>query len=180
MLHDNLLDFLPVGSNLSCVGAPGASFPSNVYDILGVGVGLPPPNIIGVQNATFGSDTGNGLLRPRVLINVGTAFATADAATLTVQFQGAPDTGAAGGYQPGAYQTFEQSPVLTAAQLTAGQEIVMDWPAAFPANEQPRFLRLLFTTPAGEQFTAGTISSAITTLGPDEATNRFAQRNFNA
>lgn len=179
MLHDQKLDFVKVGGNLSIVGANGASFPSDVYDILGVGVGIAPPNIIGVQNSVFGSDTGNGLLRPRIIVNIGTTFVTANGATLTPAFQGAPDSGVAGGYQPGAWQTFSQGPALTAAQLTAGNYAELDWPPAFPANLQPRFLRILFVTPAGTQFTAGIISSAITTLGPDELSNRFAQRNFN-
>lgn len=180
MLHDQKLDFVKVGAYLSFVGAPGASFPSDVYDILGVGQGIAPPNIIGTQNSVFGSNTGTGLLRPRILVNIAIAAATADGATLTAQFQGAPDTGVAGGFEPGAWQTFEQGPALTAAQLTAGQQIELDWPNTFPANLQPRFLRILFTTPAGTQFTAGVIGSAITTLGPDEHANRFAQRNFNA
>jgi hypothetical protein len=178
MLTDALLAFLPQGSNLSIVGATGATFPSNVVDLLGVGVGQAPPNIIGTQNATFGSDTGIGTERPLVLVTVGTAFTTADAATLTVQFQGAPDSGAAGGYQPGTWQTFAQSPTLTAAQLTAQQDIRLDWPAAFPDNEQPRFLRLLFTTAAGTQFTAGTIAYAVVTMARDDQSNKFAQRNY--
>jgi hypothetical protein len=179
MLMDALLSFLPQGSNLSLVGATGATFPSNVIDLLGSGVGTAPANIIGTQNATFGSDTGVGDQRPLVLVVVGTAFTTSDACTLTVQFQGAPDSGAGGGYQPGTWQTFEQSATMTAAQLTAQQDIRMDWPAAFPDNEQPRFLRLLFTTPTGEQFTAGTISYAIVTMARDDQSNKFASKNFN-
>lgn len=178
MLHDQKLDFVKVGAYLSCVGALGAAFASDVYDILGVGQGIAPPNIIGVQNSVFGSDTGSGLLRPRIIVAIGQAFITADGATLTPEFQGAPDSGIAGGYQPGAWQTFSQGPALTAAQLTAGQAVELDWPPTFPANFQPRFLRISFATPVGTQFTAGIIASAITTLGPDEASNRFAQRNY--
>jgi hypothetical protein len=178
MLTDALLNFVPFGANLSIVGAAGASFPSGVVDVLGVGPGLPPPSIIGTQNAVFGSDTGIGAPRPLILITVGTAFTTANASTLTVQFQGAPDSGSAGGYQPGTWQTYSESAQITAAQLTAQQDIRMDWPAAFPDNAQPRFLRLLFTTPSGTQFTAGTISYAIVTMARDDLSNKFAQKNF--
>lgn len=179
MLHDALLDFQPVGAPLSLIAAAGALVAaSNVIDILGSGVGTPPANIIGVQNALFGSDTGEGSNRPLIQAVVGTAFVTANGNTLQMLIQGAPDTGAAGGYQPGAWQTYAASPVLTAAQLTAGQDIRMDWPSAFPDNATPRYLRVAFQNAAGETFTAGSIAYVITTMARDDVANKYAQKNF--
>jgi hypothetical protein len=178
MLLDALLNFVQQGAPLSIVGATGATFPSSVIDILGSGVGTAPQNIIGVQSTLFGSDTGVGREKLEILAIIGTAFTTSNASTLTVAFQGAPDTGAAGSYQPGTWQTFSQSAALTAAQLTAGQDIRMDWPVAFPDNENPRFLRLLFITPSGTAFTAGTVNFAVVTGTRDDQANKFAQRNY--
>jgi hypothetical protein len=122
---------------------------------------------------------GIGDNRPLLNVVVGTAFTTVDAATLEVALQGAPDTGVAGGYQPGTWQTLVQSPLMTAAQLTAGAIIArFDFPPAFPANLRPRFYRLLFITPTGTQFTAGTIGSALVTMARDDDNNRFTPNNF--
>jgi hypothetical protein len=177
MFIDALLNLVPYGAPLSCVGATGASFASNVIDVLGVGAGIAPPNIIG-NSTLFGSDMGIGDNRPLIEALIGTAFVTAGTATLNMQFQGAPDTGLAGGYLPGTWQTYQETGTLTAAQLTAGQVLRMDFPAAFPANARPRFYRLLFTTPTGQQFSAGTVASAFITPDRDDQNNRFAVNNF--
>ena len=109
---------------------------------------------------------------------VGTAFTTSTAATLDVYFQGAPDNGSA---QPGTWQVFQATGPLTAAQLTAGQIIArMDWPPSFPANEAPRFVRLLGVVPSGTDFTAGTISYAIIVPARDDTGQKYAQRNYTA
>ena len=179
MITDASLNPIAIGSPLSCVGAAGVNFQSAVKDILGVGVGMAPPAIIG--NVTlFGEDPGIGGKRPQLDIAVGAAFVTANAATLNVQFQYAPDTGAAGGYQPGTWQTAVESGALTAAQLTAGQIIArFDMPPAFPANQRPRFFRLNFAVPAATNFTAGTISYAIITNVRDDWAAKFGAKNFN-
>jgi hypothetical protein len=178
MLTDALYAFVPINSNLSIVAAAGVAVPSNVVDLLGVGVGQAPQNIIG--NATvFGADMGIGDNRALVEAIVGTAFVTANSATLTVALQGAVDTGAAGGYQPGTWQTLVQTPAMAAAQLTAGKIIAkLDFPPAFPDGTLPRFLRLLFQTPTGEYFTAGTIASAIVTMARDDYTEKYAAKNY--
>jgi hypothetical protein len=178
MITDALTSFVPIGSPLSCVGATGAAFASNVIDLLGSGAGTAPANIIG--NATvFGQDVGVGGDQAELNVVVGTGFVTGDSATLNVEFQAAPDQGAAGGYEPGTWQTLIESGPLTAAQLTAGQVIFRTkFPPAFPANLNPRFLRLLFVTPSGEQFSAGTINSAIPTMVRDDQANKFAAANF--
>jgi len=177
MFLDAALNFVPPGTNLSIVGATGATFPSNVIDILGSGQNTAPQNIIG-NVSVFGADMGIGDNRPLIQITIGTAATTIDAATLNVQFQGAPDTGVAGNYAPGTWQVFQETGAITAAQLTAGQVLRMDFPAAFPANERPRYFRLLFTTPTGTQFTAGTIAAAFITPKRDDQANRYSPSNF--
>lgn len=179
MLIDSLLTFLPSGAVQSLVAAAGATTQiGNPIDILGSGVGTAPANIIG--NATvFGEDTGVGSYKPLIELVIGVAAVTGNAATLTIAFQGAPDTGAAGGYQPGTWQTLSATGALTAAQLTALQDIRMDWPVSFPDNLDPRYLRLVAITPAGTNFTAGTISQAIVTNARDDQANKFQPRNFN-
>lgn len=174
MITDALANFLPIGANLAITNA---SLPSNVYDILGQGVGQAPANIIGTRTL-FGADMGIGGKKPQLDIGVGVAFATANNATLNVAFQAAPDTGSGGGYQPGAWQTLVETGVLTAAQLTAAQIIGrFDFPPAFPASLNPRYLRLLFQLATG-QFTAGTIGFALVTMVRDDQANKFAAKNF--
>jgi hypothetical protein len=180
MMTDASLAFTPLGANQSLVGAAGASIASMAtIDILGQGAGTAPVNIIGTSSATFGSDTGvGGLKAPEINIVIGTAPVTADACTLNVAFQGAEDTGSAGGYQPGAWQTFSETGPMTAAQLPAGTVVRLDWPVAFPANFQPRFLRLLYQVPAGENFSAGSIASALPVFVRDDYSAKYASKNY--
>jgi hypothetical protein len=176
MRLDALLNFVQPGAPLSLVGSAGVAIPStNTIDLLGVGSGNASSNIIG-NVTTFGSDTGvGGYKNPEIQINIGTALVTATSATLNVAFQGAPDNGS---NAPGTWQTFAETGPITAAQGTAGQIIRMDWPVAFPANEQPRFVRLLFQVPAGADFTAGTVSSALVVPARDDWNERNAARNY--
>lgn len=181
MLIDSLVSFVPIGSPLSLVGAAGVDFASSVYDLLGLGVGVAPSErIIGLPaSGVFGEDAGIGRIRPLVQVNIGTGLVTANAATLNVAFQGAIDTGAAGNYAPGAWQTFVETGPMTAAQLVA-QAICarFDFPPAFPANFQPRYLRLLFDVSAATNFTAGTVASAIVTMVRDDWAEKNAAKNF--
>lgn len=179
MLIDALLSFVPPGSALSLVAAAGANIPStNTIDLLGQGVGTAPANIIG-NAATFGSDMGIGAEKPLIEVIIGTAATTGSAATLNVAFQAAPDSGSAGAFQPGTWQTLVETGPMTAAQLTAGQIVArFDYPPAFPANLQPRYLRLLFQTASGTTFTAGTISAGIVTMARDDQSNKFAAANY--
>lgn len=179
MMTDSQLNFVPVNSNLSIVGATGASFPGPVViDLLGTGVGTAPQNFTGTRTL-FGQDPSIGGIKIQIEAIVGTAFTTADSCTLNMQFQGAPDTGVGGGYLPGTYTTYAETGTISAANLTAGQVLRLDWPAVFPEGETlPRYIQLNFATPTGEQFTAGTIASAITTMVRDDQTNKFAAKNF--
>ena len=89
-----------LGELLDLVGGAGVSFRSGIIDLLGLGVGVAPQSIIGTRTL-FGADMGIDDQKLQLLCTTGTAFATSNAATLNVQFQGAVDTGAGGGYQPG-------------------------------------------------------------------------------
>ena len=111
-------------------------------------------------------------------LSVVNACATANSCTLNVALQVAPDTGAAGGYQPGTWQTINETGPMTAAQLTANQVIRMDWSAVFPASARPRFVRLYFQVPAATNFTAGTIQSAFVTLVRDDQANKYTPNNY--
>lgn len=178
MITDNLLSFAGIGVAVSMVGAAGVNIASpNTIDILGSGVGTAPANIIG-NRTLFGEDSGIGGERPQIQFSVGTAFTTATSATLNIAFQTAPDTGIGGGYQPGTWQTLNETGPMTAAQLTAGAIAQLDWPPEFPANAQNRFIRLLFQVPSGTDFTAGTILMT-TTMVTDRQANKYAPRNYN-
>lgn len=171
MISDQIVSFLPPGSNLAVTNA--AVF-SNVIDILGVGAGITAAqaNVI-IGTATVpGWDPGAGIVVPEIICAVGTAFA--GTGTLTMAFQGAPDNGSG---SPGSYQTFDQTPAMTIAQLTASSFFGrMKWPYEYPDGFNPRFFRLSFT-PSGT-FTAGTVANALVTMGPPIQFNKYAAKNF--
>src|SRR5258708_33229733 len=155
MITDALVNFVAPGAPLSLVGGAGVAFPSNVYDELGQGVGTAPAVIIGTRS-TFGSDMGLGQLKAQVEAVVGVAAVAVGGSTLNVAFQGAPDLGAGGNYQPGTWQTLVETGPLTAAQLTAQQLIArFDFPPAFPPGTLPRYLLLLFSPSAGGSCSPG-------------------------
>ena len=180
MITDATVAFVPPGSPLSLVAAAGVYVPSpGVIDILGIGVGLAPTSIIGTVSATFGSDAGLGMDKPQIEVVIGTPPTTGNAATLNVALQGAPDTGLAGGYQPGTWQTLVETGPMTVAQLTAGTICArFDYPPAFPANLRPRYYRLLFQVPVATNFTAGTVAFATIALVRDDLGNFYAQNNY--
>lgn len=178
MRIDTALSFVPLGGTLSLVGGAGVAIPSTyTLDVFGVGPGIAPPSIWGAPTLA-GWDVGIGGDIQEIQVSIGTALATSNSATLTVAFQGAPDTGAAGGYQPGTWTTYADAGAVTAANGTANQVIRLDWPAAFPANARPRFYRLNFVVPAGTNFTAGTVSWAGVTMVRDDLNFKYAARNY--
>ena len=167
MFIDALTGFVQPGAPLSLVAGAGVAVQSDVYDILGNGVGTKPVNIIGTA-ATFGADMGVGGLQPELVVSIGTALVTATSATLNVQLQAAPDSGTPT-YQPGTWQTIMESGAITAAQGTAGAYVFRTkFPPVFPANLRPRYYRLNFVTPSGTDFTAGTIAYAIISVVRDD------------
>lgn len=177
MRLDASIAFVPVGGALSLVAGAGVAVQSNVIDLMGVGVGVAPPNIIG--NATvWGTDFGIGMDKIQLLVSVGTAFTTGTAATLNVQLQGAPDAGTPT-YQPGTWQTFVETGTLTAAQLAANTIIArFDWPPAVPVSARPRFMRLNFVVPSATDFTAGTIQFALPTPARDDYAIKYQNSNY--
>ena len=180
MLLDAQLNFVAPGSPLSLVAGAGVAIPSpGIIDLLGLGVGVAPTErIIGLpQSGVFGADAGIGRPKPQVQVNIGTALVAVASSTMNVAFQGAPDTGVGGGYQPGAWTSIVNQDGLTIAELAALSVVFrMDWPAALPANLNARFFRLLFTPTAA--YTAGSIGSATVTMGRDDQANKYATKNF--
>lgn len=179
MIFDSKLTFIPMQTPLSLVGAIGATFQSQIIDVLGMGAGVAPPAIIGNQlNALFGQDS--GIAQQPMLINmpITTSFASANGCGLNVEFQGAPDTGSAGGYQPGAWTTFRETGTMLLATLLAGEVIRLTWPEAWPASNLPRFLRLSFVPTATENFTDGVIGSALVVTGRDDWSIKYAKKNY--
>jgi hypothetical protein len=187
MITDALLALVPIGGNLSLVGGAGVSFRSNPYDFLGLGVGVAPTERIYGNTTVFGQADamGVGNQRPELNVTVGTALVASVAGTLlNVALQVAPDTGAAGGYQPGTWQTIGESGGLTAAQCPANTVIArLPWLPPFPANERPRFLSLLFSpvipgSATAGAFSAGTIASALVVMSRDDYFVKYAAKNF--
>ncbi len=181
MMTDVLLGFVPINGNLSLVAGAGVNIASpGTIDLLGNGVGVAPTSIWG-NPAVFGSPDAMGVggERPELNVTIGTAPTTGNVATLNVALQGAIDTGLAGGYQPGTWNTFVESGPMAVANLTAGTVIFRcPWLPPFPANLRPRYLRLLFQVPAATNFTAGTIASALVTYVRDDQFNKYAAKNF--
>ena len=179
MRIDSQLSFVPIGGNLSLIGAAGVSIPStNTLDLLGQGVGTPPANIIG-NAAVFGMDVGIGGNKPLIQVNIGITATTSTSATLNVAFQAAADQGISGSYQPSAWNTLIETGPISVSALTSGAILArFDFPPSFPAGLNPRYLRLLFQVPTGTSFTAGTISSAVVALVRDDYSEKFASRNY--
>lgn len=184
MRIDSSVAFIPLGSAFSLVGGAGVGLPTNPIDLLGAGVGVPPPNIIGVQSLLFGTDFGIGLYKQtiRIFLN-STPTILGVGAQLNIQLQMAPDAGTPT-YQPGAWQIIGETGYMTTAQLVAAQvgklqqPIRLEWPPNFPAGLNPRFARLMFQPLAATAFTAGTVNAAFPTVIPDDYSEKFAQKNF--
>lgn len=184
MRSDALVAFIPIGAPLSLVGGVGITFRSNIIDLLGAGVGVPPPSIIG--NATlFGTDLGVGGKRPELNISVGTAFVVNTAGTLLkIALQAAVDQGVGGNYQPGTWTDVVSQDNIAVANLTAGAiPFRSPWIPDMPPGLRPRYMSLLFSPmsvtalPAGS-FLAGTIASALVTTVRDDQANKYAAKGY--
>lgn len=175
MLTDNLVSFVPVGAALSLISGVADIPSTNVIDLMGSGPGTAVDNVIGNASQP-GMDAGVGGVRPELNVTIGDAVVSGGGGTLNVKLQAAPNTAVTN--QPGAWTTLAETGPITAANLTAGQ-IVARFPflPAFPANLNPRFLRLLFSV-ATAAITAGSISSALVTMYRDDQANKFAAANY--
>lgn len=177
MITDALVSFVPIGVPKSLVAGAGVSIFSSVIDLLGQGVGTAPQNIIG-NRATFGEDAGIGGKRAQLEVLITTALVAVGGSTLNIAYQAAPDQGAAGGYQPGTWQTLAETGPLTAAQLAAQVKAArFDFMPSFPENLNPRYLRLAFIPSAGGSFSAGAVQAPVTMVRDDQA-NRQAAANY--
>lgn len=175
MILDASLSFVPIGAPQSLADVVGDYPSTNLIDLLGQGAGTAPANIIG-NATTFGEDAGIGGVRPEINVVVGTSFVSGGGGTLNVKLQAAADT--AGTYLPGAWQTLGETGPIAVANLASGTVIArFPFLPAFPANLNPRYLRLLFTI-ATATITAGTIAAALVTMVRDDQANRFAASNF--
>lgn len=184
MRVDSLLSFVPINGNLSLVAGAGVDIPStNVIDLLGLGVGVAAPNSDGnpiIGNTTvFGQADAMGVggARPELNVTIGTALAAGTGTpTLNVQLQAAIDDGTG---NPSTWQTIVESGEITVAQGAANTVIFRQpWVPPFPENLRPRFLRLNFAVPAGTDFSAGTIASALVTTVRDDWFQRQAAKNY--
>lgn len=171
-----------IDSQLVFIATPlavlAAAVVTSPLDLLGLGVGITPAqgNVIIGNASTFGEDLGigDGFTVPKLQVSVGTAFLTGASATLTLQWQFAEDDGTG---NPGSYQTFVETPAMTAAQLAANTIIArLDFPPAFPDTFRPRFHRLRLVPSAA--FTAGTIAFAGIVPVRDDLSNKQAASNF--
>jgi hypothetical protein len=189
MLTDALLNFVPIGGNLSLVAGAGIAIPSTgIIDLLGLGVGVAPSErIIGLPSSgLFGEDAGIGAVKPQVQVNLLSSVvptAGTGTPTLNIAFQGAPDT--AGTHLPGAWQTLVETGPLTVAQLVAAASATLgyplarfDFPPAFPPGLNARYLRLLFSPAAATNFATLTVASAIITMVRDDWAAKYAAENF--
>lgn len=178
MLLDAKLAFISPGASLSLVGADGVTILApNVIDLLGPGVGQAMASFTGNAAVPGQADgMGVGMLRPELVVVIGTGLVTGNAATLTVALQGAPDNGA---NLEGTYQTLGQSGPITAAQGIAKTVIArLPWLPPFPLNLRPRFLRLAFIPAPSTHFTAGTIANAQVTTVRDDPFMLQAAKNY--
>lgn len=186
MFTDALLNFIPIGGNLSLVGAAGVPIFSNVIDLLGLGQGVAPSSTIIGNATTFGEDAGVGGLRPELNISIGTAVVAVGGTLMKIALQAAADPGAAGNYTPaaGAWQDVVSQDNIAASNLTAGAvPFRAPWIPTMPPGLRPRFLRLWFGgSIAGNfatgQFSAGTIGSALVTTGRDDYAIKYAAKNY--
>lgn len=179
MMLDAALTFVsPNGPPQSVVGAAGAALQlGGVIDLLGQGVGQAPAGIIG--NASFfGQDTNTGIWKLDFQLGIGTSFTTGTSATGNFAIQVAPDTGSAGGYLPGTWETAAETGAKAASELVANTIIRMAMPPAPPATLRPRYMRLLLSVPSATDFTAGTVSSAFFVQGRDDLQNKQAANNY--
>lgn len=183
MLIDALVSF--GNAPFSIVAGAGVATPSSVIDLLGLGVGQAPQNIIGVPGTVFGQDPGIGWPRGQAEVLVTTPFTTGTAATMNFIYQGAIDTGAGGGYLPGTWQTIVESGYLPVTDLDSVAATDPDGAVAWqfdfepthPLNFKPRFLRVLAQPLAATFFTAGAIRIPVTT-GLDQFKQKYAAKNY--
>lgn len=141
-----------------------------------------PTGVIWPVNETyFGEDLGlgKGLGTPRVVVNVGTVFATLT--SLQIQFQGAPENSTSHGSglrSDLSFVTYIQTDAIAVALLTANTRIAsFNWPMRKTGQGLPRFVQLNYVV-AGSNATTGTVTADVT-LGDDDAQTTLGQYGSN-
>lgn len=174
MQVDQQLTFVGLGAAaVSLVGAAGAAVViGNPLDLLGLGVGVAPQGVIGNPfNGFYGVDPGPGMLKPTFSGRIGTALATGNAATAEFVLQVAPDTGAAGNYQPGTWEDWVTTGARAVGDFAANSKVRMDLGPAPNNTPVPRFIRLLLRVPAATNLNAGTMTFAGLVMADDDLGN---------
>lgn len=167
-----LLDAAAVLSSAQALTVTAVS--TGVYDIAGVGVGNPAPDVFGQTFGTATSesmDVGGGgplVSPPMIVAMVGTTFTAGGAATLQITLQGAPDTSNTG--TPGTWTDMLSTGLMAVANLTstgtAAARFVI--PPRSPGQALPRFYRLNYTIATGPMLT-GTMNAYIATGADNSA-----------
>lgn len=178
-MFDAQTAFVLPNSAFSLVGGAGATVQiGQVVDLMGVGVGVAPPNIIG-NRTYYGVDPGIGF-KPVVEIDILAGLTTGNAFAAEFAVQYAQDTGAAGGYQPGTWESASTTGSKAVGVYPSGTQIRMDLPPAPPDMQDPppRYIRVALLGVSGENLTAGTVSFAGITMSRTDLTNRNSPNNY--
>lgn len=149
MILDALLQF---DGNASLAQPIGTYTSTNTLDLHMAGIPV-LANLQGARDLGIGDDPAL-----KLLVQVGVAFTSGGAGTLSASLQGAPDNGLGA---PGAFTTWYTSSVYALATLVIGARLLdMDVPRPPAGVAIPRFLRMSYAV-AGATFTAGQVSAYI-------------------
>jgi hypothetical protein len=160
-MFDSLTAFVLPGGAASLIGAASATIQiGGIYDLLGQGVGTAPANIIGTNrlNSFYGVDPGAGKGKPEIEITFGVS--PVGAGTFAYALQYAPDTGVAGGYQPGTWETAYATSFSAATEYSTADAVRLDVAPSPPNTPQPRYVRVVMIPATGDHMTAGSVSFA--------------------
>lgn len=178
-MFDAQTAFVLPNSAFSLVAGAGVTVQiGQVVDLMGVGVGVAPPNIIG-NRSVYGVDPGIGF-KPVVEIDILAGLATGTAMAPEFAIQYAPDTGAAGGYNPGTWENASTTGAKAVTVYPAGTQIRMDLPPAPPDMQDPppRYIRAVLLGVAAVNLTVGTVAFAGITMSRTDLTNKNAPNNY--
>lgn len=149
MILDKLLEFDPAGTAITATAVS-----TNIFDLHGSTL-LPGSSSTSKPGRDMGIGDGAGYT-PKLMVLCLATFTAAGAATLNVQFQGAPDNGSGA---PGTWTTYAETGTIAVANITAGVRLFdIDVPRPVPGAALPRFYRLNYVVATGP-FTAGTVQA---------------------